>query len=208
MLGHERFGTHQADWVLVAGATNIASLSLGLAHICGLVRDGTIDCWGLNDDGQLGRLPTQPMPEVHTAPVSVIGVTDSVAVNAMAESTCALTTDCSVYCWGRVDLPHVTEPQTARRMPVPRVVKLAGNPAQTCVLTTEREVYCWGGAVREAGGRSLLTIPTAMEHLRGASDVSAGEMHICAALQGTDKVCWWSNGDDGPVSSDIDWLEK
>ena len=44
--------------VAVPGLTHIVSISAGIDHACALAADGTIWCWGLNLNGELGHAPT------------------------------------------------------------------------------------------------------------------------------------------------------
>jgi alpha-tubulin suppressor-like RCC1 family protein len=58
-------GPVQARPAQVAGVTDAKLLAAGFNHVCALLGDGSIDCWGWNASGQLGRStasPFDPMP--------------------------------------------------------------------------------------------------------------------------------------------------
>ena len=66
------------------GGGDFAEVTVGVAHACGLRAEGTVVCWGLNDDGQA------------EAPAGTFS-----AVSAGAWHTCGLRTDATLVCWGR-----------------------------------------------------------------------------------------------------------
>ena|GEM_PF-6881755 len=78
------------------------SVSGGESHTCAVKADGTVWCWGLNSNGQLGNNTT----EQKNAPVQVLGVggsgylTNVAAVSTGTFHTCALKSDRTVWCWG------------------------------------------------------------------------------------------------------------
>jgi alpha-tubulin suppressor-like RCC1 family protein len=39
----------------VPGLTQVTAIAAGLDHVCALVEGGTVECWGWNVDGELGR---------------------------------------------------------------------------------------------------------------------------------------------------------
>ena len=78
---------------LPAAASAVAA---GAAHSCAIVADGTVWCWGANDDGQLGDGDTASTP----TPTPVAGLTEARQLGAGAAHTCALRADGGVWCWG------------------------------------------------------------------------------------------------------------
>ncbi|GIV95655.1 MAG: hypothetical protein KatS3mg057_0312 [Herpetosiphonaceae bacterium] len=94
--------TDSASPVVVGGVTpltDIVALSVGYAHSCALLVDGTARCWGRNDYGQLGNGTTTDS----ASPVVVGGatpLTDIVALSAGGEHSCALLVDGTARCWG------------------------------------------------------------------------------------------------------------
>jgi alpha-tubulin suppressor-like RCC1 family protein len=84
--------------VAFAGQAAAGGLACGDHHTCALRTDGTLWCWGRNQDGQLGSGAYTPAPE----PVQVSALADSVAsVICGSERTCARTHDDSLWCWGK-----------------------------------------------------------------------------------------------------------
>jgi alpha-tubulin suppressor-like RCC1 family protein len=94
----------QAQIFGVNGATPVA-LAAGLYHTCALMSDGTLQCWGDSNDGELGS------PYGGGAyPESVSSISTAVAISAggaltnvngnFTAHTCALLADATVQCWG------------------------------------------------------------------------------------------------------------
>ncbi|HEX6764469.1 MAG TPA: hypothetical protein VF103_03305, partial [Polyangiaceae bacterium] len=75
-------------------------------HECALLDDGTIKCWGYNEQGQLGLGDTenrgdQPGELGDALPAVDLGTgRTALAVSITGRSTCALLDDHSVKCWG------------------------------------------------------------------------------------------------------------
>lgn len=96
----------------VPGLTNVKQVVTGHQHTCALMGDGTVQCWGSNTFGALGRGDydnTDPVI-VHGAPqpvVSAVGGPSFGNVASLAAGpggnaahTCALLKDGEAWCWG------------------------------------------------------------------------------------------------------------
>src|SRR5439155_1471331 len=65
-----------------------------------ILRDGTLQCWGDNNWGQLGNGSAAGTAST-TPATAVTGITTATAASSGAEHTCAVLQDGSVQCWGR-----------------------------------------------------------------------------------------------------------
>ena len=84
--------------VTVSGlSSGVAAVGVGWEHSCAVTTSGALECWGYNNNGQVGdgsfvtRLTPRP----------VVGLSSGVAaVTGGFYHTCALTTGGGVQCWG------------------------------------------------------------------------------------------------------------
>jgi alpha-tubulin suppressor-like RCC1 family protein len=58
----------------VSGITTATAVAGGSSHVCALLGDGSLKCWGLNNRGQLGNGTTTNS----TTPVAVPGIVGTV----------------------------------------------------------------------------------------------------------------------------------
>jgi alpha-tubulin suppressor-like RCC1 family protein len=91
----------------VVGLTDARELGMGGSHNCAVKDDDTVVCWGANQDGELGHDPSSDptgLPDggdpYDFAPTPVRGLKNVAHVVGGYESTCAVTWDSQVYCWG------------------------------------------------------------------------------------------------------------
>lgn len=82
--------------VAVLGISSATGISAGYSNACAVLADGTVQCWGLNNHGGLGNGSTGG---IIASPVSVLGLSQAVAVAAGSEYSCALSPG-AVTCWG------------------------------------------------------------------------------------------------------------
>ena len=70
----------------------------GRSHTCAVLASGAVQCWGINNIGQLGNGSTTNS----STPVSVIdnGNINAIAVSAGDDHTCAVLASGTVQCWG------------------------------------------------------------------------------------------------------------
>jgi alpha-tubulin suppressor-like RCC1 family protein len=86
----------------------VTALGVGYFNVCALLLNGTVECWGRNELGELG-IGTESGPETcadgsacSTTPVAVDGLTAPATALSVAGdgSACALLSDSTVECWG------------------------------------------------------------------------------------------------------------
>ena len=95
-LGDGTTATKRLTPVLVSGITTATSVSAGVIHNCAMLADGTAQCWGGNNKGQLGDGTTTNS----NIPVQVSNITTATLVSAGYESNCATLAGDTVQCWG------------------------------------------------------------------------------------------------------------
>jgi alpha-tubulin suppressor-like RCC1 family protein len=131
------------------------SVTGGAKSHCALRRDGSVHCFGGNDEGQLGQGDTEP----RATPVRVALPSAARSVRGRYASFCATLVDGSLYCWGASE-----EGQTAQDDPfdAPAPDRLSPTHVQNerdwtfadvgqghgCGIrgngSSGGELYCWG----------------------------------------------------------------
>jgi alpha-tubulin suppressor-like RCC1 family protein len=160
-LGHtEQIGDDEpvsaAGHVPLGGAA--VRVVAGAHHACAQLDDGTVRCWGANDEGQLGLGHTDAIGDDETPasvdPTSVGGVV--VELTAGEAHTCARLDDGAVRCWGANDagqlgLGHTDVIGDDERPDAASPLELGGGPLElvagarhTCALLGDGRVICWG----------------------------------------------------------------
>ena len=135
---------------VAGGISNFVKIEAGAAHTCGLVDNGTVYCWGANDEYQIGD-GTNTNRDTATLVPNLTGVNDISLTNTRS---CALTDNRTVIkCWGDNYLgdgsstdsgtPVVVTKQSGLSATT-RIDDMAGG-ANTCVYVhATKDVYCWG----------------------------------------------------------------
>lgn len=196
-------------------------VSAGQNHTCA-VRQGDVYCWGNNDHGQLGLLPTATPGGKSNTPVKVPNFGAGfgqgkaiVKVYAGGTHTCAIDLDGSIFCWGANDsLQLGSGTQDANPHPVPAKVPVPNGTGvvmaglgdkNSCAVSSNGDVICWGANdVGQNGGPVTSTVmtPTRVSGVSSASMVSAGAGHACAVSASSGQLtCWGRNtvGEVGPT---------
>lgn len=157
-----RVGAESDRWI---------DLSTGYGHTCGVRADGTLQCWGLNDRGQLGD-GTQTG---RLSPTTVAGTWSDVAVSD--GGTCALAGSGGVWCWGDNRYGQVAAPSAVvvtrpvRRTSPAGASMLAAGWLHTCAARPDEVVTCWGS---NEVGQAASTTGTSRTAVTGSYDARPG----------------------------------
>jgi alpha-tubulin suppressor-like RCC1 family protein len=186
---------------VVSGLSGARALTTGDFHTCAVTGAGGVECWGWNNDGQLGSAAG----EKSLVPLAVKSLSSGVvALAAGLDYSCALTAAGGVKCWGGNSLGELGNgTTTASVAPVDvtgltsGVVAIAGGSQHTCALTAVSTVECWGsnswGQLGSSGGPQSL-IPYAVGGLPSeVVALTAGAAHTCALTISGEVVCWGWN---------------
>lgn len=188
----------------VTGDLRFTSIAAGAEHTCGLVADGHMYCWGLDDAGQLGSSAGSPCTNYNDyyyyyyygdypvacalVPQVALGAPAFAAV-AAGSGTCALTMDGAVACFGAGGGSFVprTHPVTA--------LSSDGD----CGLGADGAALCWlPGFDAPAASFSQ---PASLEAGTVFTVITAAQHHRCGILKSNGgAVCWGSN-DSGQLGN-------
>jgi len=194
---------------LPTGRTATA-VSTGEHHTCAILDDGSVWCWGYNNDGQLGvgnmssgtwaYSPSQTLlPAGRTA----------TAIASGAFHTCAVLDDNSLVCWGDNANGKLGDGSTTDRASPTYVSSalqfssVAAGVEHTCSITTDNDMYCWGWDYYEQlgnqyNGNWAMSYPTPVNLPadREAMGVIAGWGHTCAILDDESMYCWGADNEN------------
>ncbi|MFK7990844.1 MAG: RCC1 domain-containing protein [Sandaracinaceae bacterium] len=186
--------------ILVSGLSGTpVEVSAFSNHSCVRFDDGTVDCFGTNDFGQIGVAG----PSDVFAPSPVAGLTGVVQIQVGSTHTCALTREGEVLCWGlntsgQLGSEGAGGPTPTTTLgPTDPVLELGLGSTHTCARTST-EVYCWGANTSRQSGHDGMATSTALAHadLGAVESVRAGVSHTCVWVSGTDLRCFGSNSFD------------
>jgi alpha-tubulin suppressor-like RCC1 family protein len=179
-------------------------------HMCAIKSDGTLWCWGLNGDGQLGNNTNTSAP----TPVQVGNDTTWVAGGVGYYSTCAIKSNGTLWCWGDNAYGQLGNGSTdASLVPVQStltgVATVSVADEHACALKTDSTVWCWGqGTVGELGNGSGTDSPSPVQVTGSWLAVTAGQTnpgsdgHTCGLKSDNTLWCWGDWDFRGPVSGD------
>jgi Regulator of chromosome condensation (RCC1) repeat len=94
----------------VLGLGGVVDLALGDSHSCAVLKDRSVQCWGIAAAGELGNgsskgpeqcdVPHTPPIVCSTKPVPVTALSGVVHLAAGSVSSCAIRSDGAIDCWG------------------------------------------------------------------------------------------------------------
>jgi len=182
------------------------ALSAGDGQTCALLAGGTVECWGDNEQGELGIGTTTNTP----TPAAVTNLTGVTAIAAGAAHTCALLSGGTVQCWGYNQEGELGNGTSISPFVTPAAVSnltgvtaIAAGAQHTCALLSIGTVDCWGVAYDGRLGTlddrrppllyGLSWTPVSVSNLTGVTALSAGYSHTCALLMDRTVQCWGNN---------------
>lgn len=187
----------------ISAAGDVVQVSAGAVHTCALRRDGSVACWGVNFDLQLGGAT---MDGTSPCPVVVPGLANVAGLAAGDYHTCALISDGTVRCWGAGGLGQLGNGTANSATPLPvtgisNAVQIAAGGNFSCARLASGAVSCWGQNNRGQLGRASSGMgdsSAAAAEVAGlggaASDLDLGGSHACALVAGVAR-CWGNNGE-------------
>jgi alpha-tubulin suppressor-like RCC1 family protein len=206
-LGDDRAsGDYSWDPVDVVGlSSGVNVITTGMYHVCALLQNGSVKCWGANAGGLLGNGTNY----ISTVPSDVIGLSSGVKdIAAGNNHTCALMVTGGVKCWGANGYgPILGSGFADTHYPVYAVVDVkglssgivaitAGNDF-TCVLLESGGVKCWGyNSGGYLGDGTEIDRPTPVDVINlnlPVVSLSAGDNSSCVLLNDGTIKCWGRN---------------
>lgn len=198
--------------VPVTGLTSgVIGVAAGPYFTCALTKAGTVWCWGIGGNGNLGNgamneshVPVQVLDTAGSGPLSGV-----VQISTGQAHVCAVTSGGAALCWGDNFLGAIGNNSTLSGFPTPQqvsglasgVAEIAAGDSYTCAVTTAGAVLCWGGSLVSGGGNTLTPIavsdPAGNAPLTGVAAISTGFDHACVLTNAGTELCWGANGAGG-----------
>lgn len=208
--------TNEAD-----KTTQLETVETGGYYTCSLSSTRWAQCWGQNNDGQLGDGSTTG----RLTPVAVQrgAVPQGVTFTDIAPGTyhtCAIASNGKIYCWGLNTSGQLGNGGVGTQSTTPVEVSAGAVPANTtpykitsgrdhtCIIASNGKIYCWGNNTNGRLGDGTTTNRTtpvavsngAMPADQGAKALSAGNDFTCA-IGGNGKVYCWGLNTSGQVGN-------
>jgi alpha-tubulin suppressor-like RCC1 family protein len=176
-------------------ASGVLALSMGVSSVCALISDGTVECWGLNENGQLG----DGTKTTRLVPTPVKGLVRATAVGVGWYTACAVA-DGRVQCWGDGTYGELGDNTfMSSLVPVPVTFINAGATQVSVGVTSACAAvaggaWCWGiGPLGEDLAPGIANAYAApVSNLDGVTSVAVGNEFACA-LAGAIVQCWGYN---------------
>jgi alpha-tubulin suppressor-like RCC1 family protein len=204
--------------VVVLGVPELAQISAGGRHTCGVAVDAGLWCWGGNGSGQIGDGSTDD----RLTPVRVAPALDFVAVSAGAHHTCAIDTGGALHCWGDNRSGQLGDGGLADNLSPTLVTggltftRVSSGAVHTCAVASDQRAYCWGlGSFGRLGTGSEILVANPVEVGGGAiyTRIFTGTAHGCAITFADTMKCWGfggsgqlGNGETGNTNVPVDPL--
>ncbi len=206
---------------LPAGKTPVSVSVSGTygKHFCSVMDDGSLYCWGNNDNGQLGLGHKCTSGSYidgcngnygHSSPshVSLPAGRTATAVSAGYWHTCAILDDGSVWCWGRNTDGELGvgnssnsgdwrfSPNAVMMPSGTSAIAIAIGDQHSCMVVDDGRAFCWGdgnsGEIGD-GSSSDRNIPTQVSGTASYVSISSGPQFNCAITNIGTVQCWGLN---------------
>jgi alpha-tubulin suppressor-like RCC1 family protein len=178
--------------VLVSGISTATQISSsGVNHMCALLSNQTVKCWGYNYDGVVGDGTTTN----RKTPVLVSGITNATRITTWFINSCAVLSDQTMKCWGNNDAGRVGDGTTIKRTSPVAVVGISNvmEASNNCALLNNNLIKCWGAGGNSGDGKvAYQVVPVAVPGVTNATNVVMGQSGTCALLSDQTIKCWGS----------------
>ena len=197
-LGFDRTATH---------------ISAGTDHVCAILDNGDVSCWGSNSYGQLGTGDTTNYNTPTLTDGFGIGRT-AIAISSGGQHSCVILDNGSVSCWGYGDYGQLgdgmdelyrSSPSLISSLGIGRTaVAISAGNLHTCAILDNGSVSCWGATEQIGNGdwldRNTPTLTNSFGIGRTAVAISAGYAHTCVILDNGSVSCW-GHGSSGRLGN-------
>ena len=192
-LGDGTLDFHPTPHDVTGLTSGVARISAGYFHVSALMTTGAAECWGYNQNGEVGDGTTTD----RWTPVGVSGLGSGVSAVVAGADSCALTTSGAAKCWGDNILGQVGDGTTTDRLTPVGVAGLGSGvaaiaPGGLSAITTAGAAKCW--AYEPGDGTTDQLSPVGVTGLSSGVAVLEGGSPRCAFTTAGALKCWGYNG--------------
>ena len=202
-LGDGTTNERHTPSVNVLGGHKYMSIASGIYHTCGLLVNGSVNCWGSNGMGQLGNGITDDK----WAPVKISENLKFTSISlykghfTSEGHTCGITTEGTAYCWGdnRGGLGDGTRVGSCSPKQLyggHKYKSISAGRSHSCGILTNGTAMCWGSGYNGQIGqlnKKTYDTPTPVYGSYIFNSLTSGELHNCGLLSDGTAKCWGDN---------------
>jgi alpha-tubulin suppressor-like RCC1 family protein len=189
--------------VLGPGSTGgFDQVAAGDDFACARHGDGSVVCWGFNEDGMLATTDTS----IRSSPNPVTLAADAVQLVAKYRVVCALLIDSTLWCWGdnwegqagQDEQPPYNDALSPLPVPGSDWRAVATGQGHVCGIRNTGALWCWGRNIQGELGLGTnqpgqIRTPTQVGSDLNWKGVYGGAFHTCAIRDDDSLWCWGSN---------------
>ena len=129
---------------------DVVAIGAGIRHSCALLDNGSIGCWGLNDNNEFGDGTSSTSEFFNARYVSLPQTRTAITLEVGDDHSCAILDDNSTWCWGKNNDGQRGDGGVGGA--VPTLVQTSGyyftsisaGQYNTCGISNTSQLYCWG----------------------------------------------------------------
>jgi alpha-tubulin suppressor-like RCC1 family protein len=174
---------------------------------CARTDDGSVRCWGATDHGRLGdgsstSANNRPNAPEQATPTRVAALPPATQIRVGSHSSCALSNDGGVLCWGNNERGSLGNGRFGGEQPLPAPVVGISDAVEIaieshgCARLRDGTVRCWGwnafGQLGDGAPSDTRLTPVAVHGLTGALEIEVGLGFSCARTA-AGVFCWGRN---------------